>query len=511
MPIHILSEALASVFALETYPVILASIFAIVFLKQWSSGVDLLAHLDRATSAPEREIDDDKGGTLVKKRGVKARDLHGTIVLVVGGFSSQGLLVCSQLSSLGAQLILLTPTLKSSRILQVIHLLRDGTSNPLIYAEECDISNLASVEAFAQKWNQGSGSSGEAARRIDTIIFMPLDSTQYSIGDRARKTEEGVESSHAEVLGRFQLINKLLPTLMLLPPHRDIRVISLVSPWYAAGLDAFDASDLNFERIQPNKKGSRFTPNSPWRIEGAQALLWLSLSRELQRRIQLMTDADVRPRTKLPGIDDQGHISTTKITNVNVINVSAGFERGRNVLDYLLPSQAQVKEDADWEEGHDEGKDSSPAKTSITPAEALRELVNPGSQRTTSEKKATLRGKAEEALNQQLMQSSPILGGLIRFAQWCTVSILWPLAWLLCKSPRRAAETVTWATVVPIFDGSQPLETTSPGLFAVAGELHREGRLLRPVLPESLLPGDASNRIWKAEEDQIRLALSSSS
>jgi hypothetical protein len=83
MPIHIVSQALASVVALDTYPVILAAIFAVVFLKQWSSGVDLLGQLDRAASAPEREIDDDKGSTLVKKRKVKARDLHGTVVLIV--------------------------------------------------------------------------------------------------------------------------------------------------------------------------------------------------------------------------------------------------------------------------------------------------------------------------------------------------------------------------------------------------------------------------------------------
>lgn len=83
MPIHILSEALSSIFALETYPVVLAVVFAVVFLKHWSSGVDLLGQLDRATSAPEQEIDDDKGGILVKKRRVKARDLHGTVVLVV--------------------------------------------------------------------------------------------------------------------------------------------------------------------------------------------------------------------------------------------------------------------------------------------------------------------------------------------------------------------------------------------------------------------------------------------
>jgi hypothetical protein len=84
MPIHFLSEVLSGIFALETYPVVISVIFAVIFLKQWSAGVDLLGQLDRATSAPQMENNDsDKGNILIKKRGIKARDLHGTVVLVV--------------------------------------------------------------------------------------------------------------------------------------------------------------------------------------------------------------------------------------------------------------------------------------------------------------------------------------------------------------------------------------------------------------------------------------------
>ena len=428
--------------------------------------------------------------------------------------TSQGLLACTQLSSLGAQLILLTPTLKSAKVLQFVHLLRDGTSNPLIYAEQCDITNMASVEEFAEKWNQGQGSAGEigglgagpaggasastgmgavgggsagkssggaSPRRIDSIIFMPIDSTRYSMGDRVRRTGEGFECSHAEVLGRFHLINKLLPTLLLLPPHRDVRIVTLVSPWYAAGLSAFDAQDLDFERLVKQSKSaqakSRFTGRSPWRIEGAQSLLWLSLSRELQRRIQLMTDADVRPRTKLPGIDDEGNINTSKVTNVNVVNVSAGFERGRNVLDYLLPNQGSPSETVEWDDEQELKAGEAENKTA-SPSHELRSLVNPGSRRTKAASTAPL-NSAKQALDSQLPPGSSPWSALVHLAQWCTVAILWPLAWLLCKSPKRAAETVTWATVVPIFDGSQSLQSTGPSLFAVPGELHREGRLLR--------------------------------
>lgn len=434
-----------------------------------------------------------------------------------GGFTSQGLLVCSQLSSLGAQLILLTPSLKSEKVLQMIHLLRDGTSNHLIFAEECDVTSIANVEAFAEKWNQGQGNSGDmgglgagpagdlsastgmgaigggkqgqfgsgaSPRRLDTILFMPLDITHYSIGDRIRKSLEGLECSHGEVVGRFHLINKLLPTLLLLPPHRDVRIVSLLSPWYAAGQSAFDLNDLDYEKmIKGSNARTRFPLRSPWRVEGAQTCLWLSLSRELQRRIQLMTDTDGRPRTKLPGIDDEGKISTTKITNVNVINVCAGFERGRNVLDFLLSSRVQ-QEKAGWEEEEEAKEDDGTAaakKDSKGYAQELRNFVNPGSNLRNTKEKAEDRStqKAKQAIEEDLPNSTSFLGAMAHFLQVCLVIFLWPLAWLLCKSPKRAAETVTWATVVPIFDGSQSFLTTKPGLFAVPGELHREGQLLR--------------------------------
>lgn len=385
----------------------------------------------------------------------------------------------------------------------MVHLLRDGTSNPLIYAEECDITSLASVEAFAEKWNQGQGNSGEVGglgagpagdlsastgvggtrsrgsadqtssspRRIDTIIFMPLDSTHYSIGDRLRKTTEGLECSHAELLGRVHLLHKMLPTLMLAPSYKDIRIISLVSPWYAAGL-------ASYKKKKTDPAELIFRSRSPWTVEGAQTLLWLSLSRELQNRIQAMTDVDSRPRTKLPGIDDQGKVNTNKITNVNVINVCAGFERGRNVIDYLLPSSTSRQHVDEWGEEITSKEDevNTPTSTTAPESEELRRLVNLGSRKAKSGKESNERIKQE--LYQQL-PSSTWWSMPVHLLQYSIVTLLWPLAWLLCKSPKRTAETVTWAAVVPIFDGSQSSHLDEVGLFAVPGEMHREGRLVR--------------------------------
>lgn len=433
----------------------------------------------------------------------------------------------------------------------MIHLLRDGTSNALIYAEECDVTSLASVEAFAAQWNLGegkgsaaggigagpagglSGSTGlgstgggqqpnggeseaTAPRRIDALIFLPLDDTRHSIGDGPRETDEAIEVGYAEVLGRFHLVNLLLPSILLLPPHRDVRIISLVSPWYAAGVADARLDNLDLKgSTSAATKGSRtrFPSHSPWRIDGAQSLKWLALSRELQRRIQLMADADKRSRTKLPGIDDRGRPIGVTPTNVNLVNVCAGFERGRDMLDYLLPSARQ--EVTPWEDDDDEDDersnqcDANTAQSSAinrnsvsasTHAE-LRKFLDPRQQRQsvpstrgTQKQRQQQQAQAMSArLDKQISARSSLLARLFASLRLVLAALLWPVVWLLCKSPKRAAETLTWATIAPLVpvstQAASHLEVaalvdraaaeTGGAPVVVPGELHREGKVVR--------------------------------
>lgn len=458
-----------------------------------------------------------------------------------GGFTPQGLLVCTQLSALGAQLILLTPMLQSSRILQLVHLLREGTSNALIYAEECDITDLDSVTRFADQWNKGEGSGGQAGgvgagpasfagttaggapsssspgadggapsggptpRRVEAIVFLPVDEaympTRYRIGQsdaprkvsssasakRGKGKEQTLEVNHAEILGRFHLVNSILPSLLLLPPHRDVRIVSLMSPWYAAAVDPArqpDKLDLDWS---DESLRALFPRYSPWRIDGTASLLWFSLSRELQRRIQLLTEADPRPRTKLPGIEVEdvaekvtSSPAMTKRANVNVVNVCAGFERSRDVLEYLLPPRRCLPTEAEAEEAavvSKSGKKGQGAKKTILPASPRPKGRNP-------------------------------LVLVLDTVRYFLFVLLFPLAWFLCKSPKRVAETITWAVVAPLSSASptqaSPTQASPSNLSVFPGELHREGKVIRPPLPRSFLPGESALQLWSNEEKRVQ-------
>lgn len=514
--------------------------------------------------------------------------------ILKGGFTPQGLIVCTQLSALGAQLILLTPTLQSSGVLQLVHLLREGTSNALIYAEECDITDLESVNRFADQWNKGEGSGGLAGgvgagpasvvgggggggrapssggngrdgsagqgmpsdgptpRRVEAIVFLPVDEwahpTRYRIGqgdapkhisstDSKNQSSSPLEVNHAEILGRFHLVNAILPSLLLLPPHRDVRIVSLMSPWYAAAVDpaarqqqptqeksskGSDVVDLDLDWTKSSK--ASFPRYSPWRIDGTASLLWFSLSRELQRRIELLTEADPRPRTKLPGIEieeeEEADVQTAsmpdptatpasktgrkstmrKRSNVNVINVCAGFERSRDLLEYLLPPRR-----------------SSPA---MNAKEEERVVADPKD--TNKSGKAEKRRGAPKTFlpaptSPSSTRSNPLttaLDSIRYFLYMC----LFPLAWFFCKSPKRVAGTVTWAVIAPVStttpaqasasdtSPSAPRQASSPelNLAVFPGELHREGQIIRPPLPPRFLPGEMALSLWTNEEQRVK-------
>lgn len=448
MPVHLVPYLVSSGTSISiAHPnaiSLVAAFLAALVLRRWAAGKDLIARLQLVHAKEER-------------------DLHGTTWLVSCSLtdSPAATLLLSNLASRGAQLVVLLPRShfqedSIAQTLQLLQLLRDGTSNELIFAEQCDTTDLSSVDEFIDKWQQGQGGAGLGAgpaggraasgistpgmqsdtsrassnpRRCDGIVLLPYNPLG-NVANGGKALEDGL-------LGRFHLVNSLLPSLLLLPPERDIRIVNWITPWYAAGAQRFreessvhrpsgnsptakstatsapSASKTSRKRQSATTKeqktgtppavGSALT-TSPATVSqyGKTTLTSLLLSFELQRRLILLAEADPRPRNPLPGImeDDEGGVKITSVDdgasrarngkrhwpNVNVVNVCPGFERDGEVFKWVWPVSA----------------------------------------------------------------SKSYATKLLLFLQRVAIILLWPVIFVLAKSPKAAVEQFMWGIVAPL-------------------------------------------------------------
>lgn len=496
MPVHFFASAVSSAVPTEYWASIAASLVAISLLKTWSKGTKLLdpppARASSSTAPPAPTIEE------------LFADLHGRVVVVASGaFTPLGVVTISALAHRGAQIIALTPDISSPDVIQIIHLIRDSTQSELVYAEQCDLASLESVSAFAALWNAGDKKQREGVRRLDALLFLPptraeLDRVQLAPSHAQAEQRQNKTRTDAiyqlHVLARFHLVNSLLSSLLVLPRDREIRIVSVVSPYYAAGLTHFDVltsgsagaggaaktTKGKAKASPPNAHQQRGTlavmaETSYSALVGAASLRWHALTVELQRRLDLLAEADPRPRTKLPGIEVQQAASTTRSfaaehqkasqhmrqhSNITIINVCPGFERHTDILETLLPAPAQ-------------------------PTASIYQFVR----------------------------------SLLR---WTLLLVIWPVVWLLTKSPATAADSIVWATTRKLESPtsryhrilSSLSNTNKPtpdetqfrpwhhGL--VPAELYREGRIVRPRLPPRFSEhDDAFAHLWKADEDEV--------
>lgn len=463
------------------------------------------------------------------------------ILVASGAFTPLGVVTISALAHRGAQIVALTPDISSPDVIQLIHLIRDSTQSELVYAEQCDIGSLESISAFAALWNSGDKKQPEGVRRLDSLLFLPptrdeLDRVQLPAAteDRSRR-KDAIYQLH--VLARFHLINSLLSNLLVLPPDREVRIVSVMSPFYAAGLTHFDVLSPAPSSSKGKKGGMTTGEKLQKRAEtsysaliGAASLRWYALTIELQRRLNLLAEADPRPRTKLPGIDVQQVKATSTSTNtsgtsktasgggtiqekasqkmkqhsnINIINVCPGFERTTDIIDTFLPAPSRP---------------SSPASPSST--------VSTGTKEKQSKSTSILQTQLASRPNPN---SNPNFIGMVFFHlksifRWCLLLVVWPVVWLLSKSPATAADSVVWATtrklephaarynrILAAFSSSegadreQEVRRWEDGI--IPGEMYREGRIIRPQLPirfgKTTEGGETWGELWKAEEEEV--------
>lgn len=196
------------------------------------------------------------------------------------------------LASRGAQIIALHPDPSSPDIVQLLLLLRSSTGNERIYAEECDILDIASARSFAKRW-ETEGRSGmvqDLEARIDGIVFCDgagagLESTGRGMAQQLVPTgdiDEGgpLDLYHASyTLARHALVQFLLPALLrsASTSSTPIRIVHQVSPFYSA------VPELNIDDLDYATRA--FPKWSPWLAEGQASLASIVLVRESQQRL----------------------------------------------------------------------------------------------------------------------------------------------------------------------------------------------------------------------------------
>ena len=185
-------------------------------------------------------------------------------------------------------------------------LLRGTTGNENIYAEQCDLTSPSSIRAFCANYHK-------SGQRLDAVIFAH----EYApIGDILSFTNSSdlEKERRTASCATFLFVTLLLPLLLAAPVEWDIRLITLINPFYAAAARAFSTS-------RPTR------PSSLFLTEGQRALRTAVMMRHLQRVLDALPSGAQVPRTSvssqtIPVVSDK-----VQRSNIVAVSVSPGISR----------------------------------------------------------------------------------------------------------------------------------------------------------------------------------------
>jgi hypothetical protein len=261
----------------------------------------------------------------------RERDMHARVVLLTvrmlashvyprhsldqGGFTPLGLTLMQNLAQRGAHIIALSPKpVQDPEVEILINLLRSTTKNDQIFADECDLTSASSVRSFCSRFLTAKET------RLDAIIFAhEYQQLGSMIGrqDPAVLTQERQNAS----LASFLILTLLLPVLLVAPTERDIRIINVVNPFYAAAAPSYSPT-------------SKPPPSSPlFHQEGWRSLQMVIFTRHLQRILDALPSGGQIPKTD----DSTIHVVSEKMQKSNIVAVCVcpGLSRSDTIAPLL--------------------------------------------------------------------------------------------------------------------------------------------------------------------------------
>ncbi|TRM70434.1 hypothetical protein BD626DRAFT_544786 [Schizophyllum amplum] len=307
------------------------------------------------------------------------RDLHARVILMTGAFTPLGLTLMESLAARGAHIIALTPEPIAtsspnttptnppasdppsntpatssendpaippphlSRTALLIDAIRSASNNPNIYAEHCDIESPAHIRTFCTRFLTGNDT------RLDSIIFAH-EGPHIGKVIGARKSSEVADEKHrsARSLATFLLTTLLLPALLVAPSERDIRILHVVNPFYAAGAGVAKKRDkgrglklaCNFPGVLNVESDGKSAVAGLLPREGARALRTIVYTRHLQRILDALPSAQV-PKTDAEAAGGAAAASVPVVSqkdqrsNITAVTVSPGISRLTTVAPML--------------------------------------------------------------------------------------------------------------------------------------------------------------------------------
>ena len=238
-----------------------------------------------------------------------------------GGFTPLGLTLLQELAQRGAHIIALSPEpISSTRIATIIEVLRSTTSNENIFAEHCDLSSPVAIREFCSRFSK-------TKERLDGIVFAH----EYShIGSLLPTRSDPVKDElerQTRSLATFLFTTQLLELLLVAPAERDIRIVNVINPFYAAAATNFT----------PTTKSLPMKP-SIFLQEGRRSLQTAILTRHLQRILDSMPQ-----NTSTPKVDDEvANVARGRLqrSNVVVVAVSPGITKTDTIAPLLAANRS---------------------------------------------------------------------------------------------------------------------------------------------------------------------------
>ncbi|KAK4687466.1 hypothetical protein P7C73_g2660, partial [Tremellales sp. Uapishka_1] len=137
-------------------------------------------------------------------------------------------------------------------LLTLLHTIRlSAARNPMaqLHCEPLP-KNPPAIKEFTKQWSTVPyGTAGEGGRRIDAIVLgegWEVDASpkaKFNVDDKTATTTWDVNQFH------FHFITSLLPSLLKVPPERNIRIVSLVSPTWSSAVPSLHGKPLKARSI----------------------------------------------------------------------------------------------------------------------------------------------------------------------------------------------------------------------------------------------------------------------